>query len=39
VWLVRNLVWLIAVTGIWKILNFGNESMQFELPDYAFGLQ
>ncbi|KAI5370383.1 Putative FAD-binding domain, FAD/NAD(P)-binding domain superfamily [Septoria linicola] len=36
VWILRSFFWLISVTRIWKLFNFGNETVKFELPRYEF---
>jgi len=37
VWLLRTLFCFVAWTGVWKWIDFGNESVKFQVPLYDFG--
>ena len=39
VWAQRSFIWFISWTGVWKLFNFGNETMRFQLPQYEFVME
>lgn len=36
VWVWRAVVWIVAWTGVWKLLSFGKGGDGFVLPEYDF---
>ncbi|KAM3419062.1 hypothetical protein BST61_g5017 [Cercospora zeina] len=37
IWLLRFFYKIIAFSGLWRLLNFGNETVKVELPEYNLG--
>ncbi|PPJ53317.1 hypothetical protein CBER1_00902 [Cercospora berteroae] len=37
IWLLRTFYKIISWAGVWRLLNFGNETVKIELPEYDFG--
>ncbi|KAF2211541.1 hypothetical protein CERZMDRAFT_43304 [Cercospora zeae-maydis SCOH1-5] len=37
IWILRLCYKIIALSGLWRLLNFGNETVKVDLPEYDFG--